>query len=141
MSYQVTGEEGIAVQLKADYRAHNHEETIDKEVETWTDVVTKDLLNHTLHEAPPLVLAMSAERRLAVEKSLRSKIDFRLLPMVVLIYIMNYLDRNNIGAARLAGLESDLHLVGTQYQVKGISYTQNPDFKKRFLGRSQPHSR
>jgi hypothetical protein len=134
MSYQVTGEEGIAVESKANYRAHHLEGSIDKEVyKILTDVVTKDALSHALHEAPPLVLAMSPERRLAVEKSLRSKIDFRLLPMVVLIYIMNYLDRNNIAAARLAGLESDLGLVGTQYQVR-ISSLRNPDFDKRFLG-------
>ena len=32
-------------------------------------------------------------------------------------YIMNYLDRNNIAAARLAGLEDELQLHGTQYQT------------------------
>lgn len=30
---------------------------------------------------------------------------------------MNYIDRNNIAAARLAGLEKDLGLVGVQYQA------------------------
>lgn len=34
-------------------------------------------------------------------------------------YILNYLDRNNIAAARLAGLEQDLQLVGSQYQSAG----------------------
>ncbi|KAH8698005.1 MFS transporter [Talaromyces proteolyticus] len=33
------------------------------------------------------------------------------------MYILNYLDRNNIAVARLAGLEDDLHLVGNQYQT------------------------
>lgn len=37
--------------------------------------------------------------------------------MVVIMYILNYLDRNNIATARLAGLEEDLHLVGNQYQT------------------------
>jgi MFS family permease len=32
-------------------------------------------------------------------------------------YILNYLDRNNIAAARLAGLEDELQLHGTQYQT------------------------
>lgn len=31
--------------------------------------------------------------------------------------MLNYLDRNNIASARLAGLETDLHLKGTQYQL------------------------
>ena len=53
--------------------------------------------------------------RLQLEALLVRKIDLRLLPMVILMYILNYLDRNNIAAARLAGLESDLSLTGTQY--------------------------
>ncbi|KAM9897139.1 hypothetical protein OXX79_007058 [Metschnikowia pulcherrima] len=45
------------------------------------------------------------------------KVDIRLLPMLVLLYILNYLDRNNIASARLGGMESDLGLKGNQYQV------------------------
>lgn len=33
------------------------------------------------------------------------------------MYILNYLDRNNISTAKLAGLQTDLHLVGDQYQI------------------------
>jgi len=33
----------------------------------------------------------------------------------VIIYILNYIDRNNAAAARLQGFEQDLHLVGTQF--------------------------
>lgn len=53
-------------------------------------------------------------RRAAVEKSLLRKLDGR-CSIFVLIYIMNYLDRNNIGAARLKGLQQELHLNDTQY--------------------------
>ena len=70
---------------------------------------------------PELVAAMSPERRVEAENQLRRKIDYRLMPMVVIMYIMNYLDRNNIAAARLGGLEEDLRLKGTEYQV---SYLQ-----------------
>ena len=51
------------------------------------------------------------------EGKLRSKIDKRLMPMVIIMYIMNYLDRNNIAAVRLAGLQDELNLSSTQYQV------------------------
>ncbi|KAJ6787524.1 hypothetical protein PWT90_10856 [Aphanocladium album] len=53
-------------------------------------------------------------RRNAVEKSLKRKLDAR-CALFVLIYIMNYLDRNNMGAARLKGLQEELHLGDTQY--------------------------
>jgi hypothetical protein len=66
---------------------------------------------------PPLVAAMSAEQRIEAEARMRRKIDTRLLPMIILMYIMNYLDRNNIAAVRLAGLQDDLGLTSVQYQV------------------------
>lgn len=53
-------------------------------------------------------------RRIAVEKSMKRKLDARCL-LFVLIYIMNYLDRNNIAAARLKGLQEDLDLNYQQY--------------------------
>lgn len=68
-------------------------------------------------EAPPLVRDLSSEDRKNLEFALVRKIDLRLLPMVILMYILNYLDRNNIAAARLAGLEDDLELTSVQYQV------------------------
>jgi sugar phosphate permease len=49
-----------------------------------------------------------------VEKSLKRKLDAR-CSLFVLIYIMNYLDRNNIAAARLGGLQEDLGINNTQY--------------------------
>lgn len=54
------------------------------------------------------------ERRVVVEKQLKRKLDAR-CALFVLIYIMNYLDRNNIAAARLKGLQDDLKLDSTQY--------------------------
>lgn len=51
------------------------------------------------------------------EAKLVRKIDIRLLIMMLIMYILNYLDRNNIAAAKLAGLQADLNLRGDQYQV------------------------
>jgi hypothetical protein len=39
--------------------------------------------------APPLVATMSAEERIEAEKKMRRKIDTRLLPMIILMYIMS----------------------------------------------------
>lgn len=69
---------------------------------------------------PPLVQAMSPEERAIREKKLRRKIDARLLPPVIIMYILNYLDRNNIATARISGtpsLEEDLGLTNSQYQT------------------------
>jgi len=51
----------------------------------------------------------------AREATLLRKMDIRLIPLLALLYLMSFLDRGNIGNARLAGLEKDLGLVGNQY--------------------------
>ncbi|SPN96484.1 related to nicotinamide mononucleotide permease [Cephalotrichum gorgonifer] len=74
-------------------------------------------LEHAEPAGPPTKLStgqMSPEHRARVEKSLKRKLDLR-CSLFVLIYIMNYLDRNNIAAARLRGLQDDLRLDDTQY--------------------------
>lgn len=73
----------------------------------------------TRERLPPISIRhLSPEERLRLEQKMRKKIDLRLMPMLILMYILNYLDRNNIAAARLAGLESELNLTSTQYQVR-----------------------
>ncbi|KAK2628784.1 hypothetical protein QTJ16_001887 [Diplocarpon rosae] len=48
-------------------------------------------------------------------KRLVRKIDRHLIPFLSLIYLLCFLDRTNIGNARLDNLEKDLHLRGIQY--------------------------
>ncbi|KAL1953652.1 hypothetical protein VTO42DRAFT_2401 [Malbranchea cinnamomea] len=55
-----------------------------------------------------------------IEKKLRRKIDLLIMPLIILVYLMNYIDRNNYAAARLQGLEQDLNLTSSQYQT-GLS--------------------
>lgn len=62
------------------------------------------------------VAHMTPEHRARVEKRLKRKLDAR-CALFVLIYIMNYLDRNNIAAARLKGLQTDLNLSNHQYET------------------------
>ncbi|KAH6663704.1 major facilitator superfamily domain-containing protein [Halenospora varia] len=56
----------------------------------------------------------SEEFRLA-EKKLKQKLDIRLLAVMWLIFVLNYLDRNNIAAAKVAGISKTLHMSSTQY--------------------------
>ncbi|TFL07873.1 MFS general substrate transporter [Pterulicium gracile] len=67
-----------------------------------------EILEHAL---PPA----DSEERNTLERALVRKLDLRLLPMIFLIYIMNYIDRNAITSARLKGLQEDLHLNNIQY--------------------------
>ncbi|KXT14856.1 hypothetical protein AC579_4089 [Pseudocercospora musae] len=58
---------------------------------------------------------MSDEEFLDAEKRLKRKLDVRLMATLLFIYILNYLDRNNIAAAKVAGIEKSLHMTSTQF--------------------------
>ncbi|KAI2603276.1 MFS general substrate transporter [Hypoxylon fragiforme] len=51
------------------------------------------------------------------EKKLLRKLDKHIIPLVMLLYTFSFLDRVNIGNARLYNMESDLRLEGNQFQV------------------------
>lgn len=50
-------------------------------------------------------------------KALLRKIDRHLIPFLSLLYLLSFLDRTNIGNAKLFGLEKSLRLVGNQYNT------------------------
>ncbi|KAA8646663.1 uncharacterized protein ATNIH1004_005338 [Aspergillus tanneri] len=49
------------------------------------------------------------------ESRLRMKIDLFIVPTVALLYLFCFIDRANIGNAKLAGFEADLHLTGNDF--------------------------
>ncbi|KAF2004674.1 hypothetical protein P154DRAFT_36242 [Amniculicola lignicola CBS 123094] len=51
------------------------------------------------------------------EARLRLKIDFMIVPTVALLYLFCFIDRANIGNAKIAGLEKDLGLVKYDYNT------------------------
>ncbi|KAK9364889.1 major facilitator superfamily domain-containing protein [Lipomyces kononenkoae] len=50
-------------------------------------------------------------------KKLLAKVDARLLPMLVMMYTLNFLDRSNLAQARLGTLEKDLKMTGTDFNL------------------------
>ncbi len=53
----------------------------------------------------------------AAEKRLLLKLDLHVLPMISLLYMLAFVDRINIGNARIQGLEKDLHMKGQDYNI------------------------
>lgn len=67
---------------------------------------------------------VSEEERQIVEKfdkkridKLRLKIDFNLIPACSILYLLCFLDRGNIGNAKIAGLTKDLNMSAEDYSV------------------------
>jgi len=104
MAAQDDFEKGVVVDSASDEKGHTRH----------ADVPTAGV---RVFQAPEFIRNMSVEERAAFELTLRRKIDLRIMPMIVLMYIMNYLDRNNIAAAKLAGLTQDLNLNDVQFQT------------------------
>src|SRR6266536_5328517 len=69
------------------------------------------------NELPLSVDSETGEIDHVAEKKLVRKLDIHIVPMVMLAYLLCFLDRVNIGNARLYRLEEDLGLHGMQYQT------------------------
>ncbi|KAI9926247.1 hypothetical protein ASPWEDRAFT_53496 [Aspergillus wentii DTO 134E9] len=82
--------------------------------ETSNDLDDVKLAAH--HEDIADIVGLSEEEQVVAKKLVR-RIDLLIMPLVILVYLMNYIDRNNYAAARLQGLETDLNLQGNQYQT------------------------
>ncbi|KAJ5243535.1 vitamin H transporter [Penicillium citrinum] len=76
------------------------------------------------------------------EKALVKKIDLTLLPTIWVMYLLSYLDRTNIGNAKISGMEVDLNLTSNQYSIAlvvfFVGYVLFEVPSNLALGRSRP---
>ncbi|KAI0854718.1 major facilitator superfamily transporter [Xylaria cubensis] len=78
------------------------------------------------------------------ERALCRKFDFRLLPVLALMYLFNALDKGNLGNAQTAGLSKDLNFKSGQYNlIVGIFFVPYVVFAPpfAFLGKKIGPSR
>ncbi|OQU95788.1 hypothetical protein CLAIMM_01959 [Cladophialophora immunda] len=70
------------------------------------------------HGSVPLDSTILADQELlSFDRKMLLKLDLIIIPVVALLFLMSFLDRGNIGNARVAGLQADLHLTDHQYQT------------------------
>ncbi|KAF2639948.1 MFS general substrate transporter [Massarina eburnea CBS 473.64] len=50
-----------------------------------------------------------------LEAKVRRKLDWHIIPLVSVLYLFAFLDRSNIGNARIAGMQEDLNLSSEEY--------------------------
>ncbi|KAJ7772736.1 major facilitator superfamily domain-containing protein [Mycena maculata] len=65
---------------------------------------------------PASLAALPPNELASVARAATLKIDLLIMPALVLMYILNYLDRQNIATAKLAAITTDLGLSAVQYQ-------------------------
>lgn len=81
------------------------------------DIVSPVSSPKTTRLPPRYVASLTPQERQRAEKVLVRKIDIRLIPPIIAMYILNYIDRSAIASARLGGLEADLSLKGSEYET------------------------
>ncbi|MCJ1354043.1 MAG: hypothetical protein MMC33_004030 [Icmadophila ericetorum] len=60
---------------------------------------------------------LSDAEKAAIDKKLVRKLDLKLIPWLCLLYLCSFLDRTNIGNAKLDGLITDLKMTNGQYNA------------------------
>ncbi|OQV11025.1 hypothetical protein CLAIMM_14931 [Cladophialophora immunda] len=65
---------------------------------------------------PQILQGMTKKELEKLYKRATLKMDLVIMPMLMLMFILNYLDRMNIAAAKLAGIMEDLEMSSVQYQ-------------------------
>ncbi|KAI0761383.1 MFS general substrate transporter [Trametes elegans] len=80
-------------------------------VELVAELSTHDSSEYEQRVAAPPIFTAEEEARLW------RKIDMRLIPISTLLYFASYLDRGNIGNAKLQGLLKQLDLTGNRYNI------------------------
>lgn len=65
----------------------------------------------------PLSETMDPIEYKKMERRLRLKMDLQIVPLCLMLYFLSFLDRTNIGQAKLNGLMQDLHLSSWDYTI------------------------
>lgn len=66
-----------------------------------------------LREVNTIISSFDAKR----ERRVVWKLDLFIAPVIILLQLISYLDRSNIGYAATQGLSNDIHLKGSQFNA------------------------
>ncbi|KAH8703430.1 putative MFS transporter [Talaromyces proteolyticus] len=101
----------------------------------------KPLVEHaSLVEDPDK--GLSDEERAAIDRKLLLKLDLRLIPWLSLLYLAAFLDRTNVGNAKIEGLQEALKMSNNQYNssltIFFVSYSVFEPLTNVLLKRTKP---
>ncbi|KAF4599269.1 hypothetical protein EYR40_006361 [Pleurotus pulmonarius] len=105
--------------------SHSRAESSQSESSLSSEKVKDDIKDVVQEVLPTLkdVEATSVAHDDKERSRILRKMDLRLLPFVSILYLLSFLDRSNIGNARVAGMAEDLNLVGLKYNVAAAVFS------------------
>ncbi|KAH3916039.1 hypothetical protein HBI56_038760 [Parastagonospora nodorum] len=114
----------------------------EKKIGSGHDHVEDPGLRHTIENLPDPDAGLSEEERAAHDRKLLWKLDLKLLPWLSFLYLISFLDRTNIGNAKLDGLQQDLKMTDSQYNesltIFFVSYSVFEPLTNVLLKRYRP---
>lgn len=99
--------------------------THEKDAVRNTSLVRDEVLKHS-HDEDEAMKAFAELEGVSLEidestnKRLRRLIDFNLVPIMCLVYGLNYLDKTTLSYANVMGLQDDIGLTGSDYSWLGM---------------------
>ncbi|TFK86776.1 MFS general substrate transporter [Polyporus arcularius HHB13444] len=102
----------------SDKGTESRSNSLEKVAATIEETPVKGTLAYGGEDTLPPPPTLTAEE----EKRLWRKIDMRLMPILTLMYLCSFLDRGNIGNAKLQGLTTQLNLTGDKYNIALTMY-------------------
>jgi len=58
-----------------------------------------------------------------IERRVRRQLDYKILPMICFFMFVSFLDRGNIGNAKIQGMTKELHMRGNDYNIAVMLFT------------------
>ncbi|PYH76906.1 MFS transporter [Aspergillus uvarum CBS 121591] len=103
--------------------------------------ISKPIAEH-LHQIDDPDAVLSEAEKANIDRRLLRKLDLRLIPWLSLLYLASFLDRTNIGNAKLDGLQQALNMSNAQYNasltVFFVSYSVFEPLTNVLLKRTRP---
>ena len=81
------------------------------------NIIEQDNRSMKLNNESPDQESSTLQLDQAKERALLRKLDWHVLPMITILYMLCFVDRINIGNARIQGMENDLGMKGSDYNV------------------------
>ncbi|WVR07590.1 hypothetical protein IAU60_004632 [Kwoniella sp. DSM 27419] len=88
-----------------------------RELEKTDSTKFDDIDRHLEVKLPESLQGLSPEEIDVIDRAATRKLDILLMPVLIALYILNYLDRQNISSAKIAGIQKDIGLTVSQYNT------------------------
>jgi hypothetical protein len=109
----------------AGHGGHRAPSPVNLEEKRRASVATEKILKHS-HDADEAMKAFESGEIIEIDeatnKRLLKVIDRNLIPLMCVVYGLNYLDKTTLSYASVMGIKKDIHLKGDDYQWLGSMF-------------------